>query len=198
MIIQIKSINTGITMDCTTERTQTRSDTSMRAKEERRPYEGVLGDTSELRIIEHLMSLPGFDFNITEIARSARISRPAADKVVKKFARWGVVKVLRKRGNMTFYKLNEDSPIVNSIAAFNDMLTMEMYPELKKALRSKRNRKPQEASLRRRIESRAESGFVSGIADRHRGPAAVLASANGSDRGSPIASGAHRGRSTSV
>ena len=93
------------------------------------PFEGLLGNTSELRLLEHLMSLSRFDFNISELSRVSGVTRPPVDKVVKKFADWGVVEVLSRRGNMTFYKLNEDSLIVQTMVAFNNALIESMFPE---------------------------------------------------------------------
>jgi len=96
-----------------------------------RPFQGILGNTSELRVLEHLASLPKLDFNITELARAAKLSRPAADKVAKKFAEWGVIEVLQKRGNMTFYKLDERSALVTSFLAFDDSIAERMYPGIR-------------------------------------------------------------------
>lgn len=93
------------------------------------PFEGLLGNTSELRLLEHLMSLPRFDFNISELSRVSGVTRPPVDKVVKKFVDWEIMEVLSRRGNMTFYKLNEASPIVQTIVAFNNALIQKMFPE---------------------------------------------------------------------
>jgi len=96
-----------------------------------RPFEGILGNTSELRLLEYLISLPKLDFNISELSRVSDVSRPPVDKVIKKFANWGIVQVLPRRGNMTFYKLDEESPIVAALTDFNNALIEEMYPESK-------------------------------------------------------------------
>src|SRR4030042_733373 len=96
-----------------------------------RPFQGILGNTSELRVLEHLASLPKLDFNITELARAARLSRPAADMVAKKFAEWGVIEVLQRRGNMTFYKLHERSALVTTFLAFDDSIAERMYPGIR-------------------------------------------------------------------
>ena len=44
------------------------------------PFEGLLGDTSELRTIQFLLPASGMRFNISELARETRISSPDHDK----------------------------------------------------------------------------------------------------------------------
>lgn len=96
----------------------------------RQPFEGVLGNTVQLRLLQHLMSTPRLDFNITELQRVTGVSRPSVDKVVKMFLQWGVVRETGKRGNMTFYTINEESHLVRSMMLFNNGLTEIMFPEL--------------------------------------------------------------------
>ena len=100
------------------------------------PFEGILGSTIELKVIEHLLCLPSKDFNISELARSAGVSRPAADRVAKKFARWGIVETLPKRGNMIFYRLNEKSQFVMSIHTFNESASMALCTKFSDTIRT--------------------------------------------------------------
>ncbi len=95
-----------------------------------KPFEGVLGNNVQLRLLEHLMSTPDLDFNITELERVTGVSRPAVDKTVKMFRHWGIAKKTRKRGNMTFYAINEDSLLVRPMKQFNTGLMEIMFPEL--------------------------------------------------------------------
>jgi DNA-binding transcriptional ArsR family regulator len=59
------------------------------------------------------------DFNVSELARSSEVSRPTTDKVIKKLAEWQIVDVLPRRGNMTFYRLRESSPLVTTLMYFD-------------------------------------------------------------------------------
>ena len=77
-----------------------------------RPFKGVLGDTSELRIIEQLMGSAS-DYNISELARVTQVSRPTVHKAVRKLLECGVLQVHSTRGNMKFYGLNEQWSIGN-------------------------------------------------------------------------------------
>ena len=94
------------------------------------PFEKIFGNTVELRLLEFLMSVPRDDFTISELERVTGVSRTSVDKVVKKFIEWGISKEVSRRGNMTMYALNEDSPIVKAAYALNGAIMERMYPEL--------------------------------------------------------------------
>lgn len=86
-----------------------------------KPFEGILGNNCELRLVQFLLPLEGIDFNITELAEEIDISRVTVTKVVKKFADWGLL-LKRRSGNATYYSINLKSPIVASIQKFNNAL----------------------------------------------------------------------------
>jgi DNA-binding transcriptional ArsR family regulator len=95
-----------------------------------RPFEGILGNTVELRLFEYLLSLPKRDFNITELTKVSGVSRTSVDRTIKEFLAWGITKEVSHRGNMTFYALNEDSQIVKALSALNHSLLEKMCPGL--------------------------------------------------------------------
>lgn len=86
-----------------------------------RPFEGLLGNSSELRMLEYLLPLEGIDFNITELAEEVGVVRQTAAKVAKKFAEWGVLNS-KARAGATYYSINPESPIVKNIEQFNNIL----------------------------------------------------------------------------
>lgn len=92
-----------------------------------RPFEGLLGNTCEMRLIEFLLPLEGISFNITELTEEAGISRVTVGKIVKKFVTWNVLKT--HPGRNTEYSINNDSPIVRSINVMNNALIAEMLGE---------------------------------------------------------------------
>lgn len=85
------------------------------------PFEGLLGNNSELRMLEYLLPLDGIDFNITELAEEVGVSRVTATRVVKKFAEWGMLNS-RARAGVTYYSINPESAIVKNIEQFNNIL----------------------------------------------------------------------------
>ncbi len=110
-------------------------------KSETKPFEALLGNTVELRLMEFLLATPRLDFNITELAGRAGVSRQSADGVIKKFTRWKVARPASHRGNMTFYAINLDSPIVQAFYAFNEALIGDLNRRVSTRRPSKRSRK---------------------------------------------------------
>ncbi len=95
-----------------------------------RPFEGVLGNTVELRVLERLIASPGTEFNVAELSAMTGVHRDSASKVINKFLKWNVL-VRTTKGKMDFYRLNSDEPLVISISAMNDALIMQMFPDVK-------------------------------------------------------------------
>lgn len=87
-----------------------------------RPFESLLGNNCELRMLEYLLPLEGIEFNITELAEEVGVSRVTATRIIKKFVEWGVLKSPRTVGNTAYYSINHESPIVKSIEQFNNVL----------------------------------------------------------------------------
>ena len=52
------------------------------------PFEGIFGDSRELRLIQFLLPTKGLEFNISELARETGISRQTMIKLVRKFEKW--------------------------------------------------------------------------------------------------------------
>ncbi len=87
-----------------------------------RPFEGLLGNNSELRMLEYLLPLEGIEFNITELAEEVGVSRVTATRNVKKFVEWGLLNLTRTAGATTYYSINHESPIVKSVEQLNNAL----------------------------------------------------------------------------
>lgn len=98
-----------------------------------RPFEGVFGNTVELRMMERLIASPRAEFNITELASMCSMHRDSASKVIEKFVTWNILVQTAKRGNMDLFRLNENEPLVEAINAFNDSLLIQMFPEVEEA-----------------------------------------------------------------
>jgi len=98
-----------------------------------KPFEGLFGNTVELRVLEKLIASPNTEFNVAELSSMARVHRDSASKVINKFLRWNVLIRITK-GKMDFYRLNSDEPLVISINALNDSLIMQMFPDARAAL----------------------------------------------------------------
>jgi len=95
-----------------------------------RPFEGILGNTKELRVLERLIASPRMEFNPTNLGRMTGVSRDSAIKTIEKLTRWNIIVFSNRKGNMDFYKLNEEEPMVIALNAFNDSIIVQMFPEV--------------------------------------------------------------------
>jgi DNA-binding transcriptional ArsR family regulator len=82
------------------------------------PFEGVFGNTSEMRLLEFLLPLQEIEFNVTELSEEVEVSRVTATRIVKKFVKNKILKT-RRVGPVTFYSLNENSPWVEVAKRLN-------------------------------------------------------------------------------
>jgi len=94
-----------------------------------RPFEGIFGNTCELRLLEFLLPLSDMQFNITELSDEAGVNRVTTGKAVKKFVEWGIITASNDR--ITQYYINPESPIVQSIENVNNAIIERMLGEEK-------------------------------------------------------------------
>jgi len=119
----------------------------------RKPFEGVFGNTAELRMLEFLLPLEGIEFNITELAEEVGISRPTAQKIVKKFLEYGILKISREQGGIKYYELNPESPFVVLVNEINNVLIAKMVgPEVMREVEQYWSKRIVE-ELRRMVEN---------------------------------------------
>lgn len=86
-----------------------------------KPFEGLLGNNCELRMLEYFLPLEGMDFNITELSEEVGVSRVTATRIAKKFVEWGILNS-EKRANAAYYSIDLESPIVKNIEQLNNIL----------------------------------------------------------------------------
>lgn len=94
------------------------------------PFEKLFGNTVELKLLDFPMSVPQEDFTISELECVTGVSKTSVDKVIKKFKEWGITMEVTRRGSMTMYSLNENSPIVKAAYGLNGAIMAKMYPDL--------------------------------------------------------------------
>lgn len=92
------------------------------------PFEDVLGDTSELRVLEKLLAMPSFEFSVSELAKIAGLSRLSIYRGIGKFVRWDMMIEL-ERGKRTRYQLNPESPLVQALYDLNHALVLRIAEE---------------------------------------------------------------------
>ena len=75
----------------------------------------LFGEHPDVRVVEFLAGHPEFDYNLSDLARNAGVSRPAAYKVVRRLLHRGVLVRTRRVGTSWFYALNAESPTVRPL-----------------------------------------------------------------------------------
>lgn len=85
-----------------------------------KPFEGVFGSTSELKILEFLLPLENFEFNVSQLAKEVKISRKTIIRVVSKLIEFGILREGKKNGNEKIVSLNEKSPYVAILHTLNN------------------------------------------------------------------------------
>jgi len=89
------------------------------------PFEGLLGDTCETRLLQFLLPMYGIEFDMAELVEEIGLTRQSIAKAMNKFACRGMVKI-RKEGRTPLYSINEDSPLVKRLEDFDNSLIEAM------------------------------------------------------------------------
>lgn len=78
----------------------------------------MLGRTIELTALDFLLGFPTKEFNVSELARAAEISRPSARDVILKFLEWGLLEEAGQHGNADYYRLKAHSLHIDAMQRF--------------------------------------------------------------------------------
>lgn len=87
-----------------------------------RPFDGLLGNNSELRTLEFLLPQHGVEYNISELAEEVDVTRQTMAKVIRNFEYWKLVNPIRMERNIVYYSINDSSPLVQSLKQLNNVL----------------------------------------------------------------------------
>jgi biotin operon repressor len=75
----------------------------------------VFGYSPKLRIIDIFLTSPYFDFDKEELARELGMSKQTVYKNFKDLEELGVVKISRKIGRATLYRLDRNYPLIKTL-----------------------------------------------------------------------------------
>lgn len=92
----------------------------------RKPFEGIFGDTAELKILDLLIPLERVAVSVDDIVKELEIENAKAQKVIKKFLEYGILKHSYQKDGVEYYELNTYSPIVQSLNDINNYLILKM------------------------------------------------------------------------
>lgn len=100
------------------------------------PFGGLLGDTCETRLLQFLLPMYGIEFEMAELVEETGLTRQSIAKAIRKFSDRDMIQV-RKNGRTPLYSINEDSPLVKRLEAFDNSLIESMLgPEEFSKIRS--------------------------------------------------------------
>ena len=88
---------------------------TMPKKEEKSLLLEFFGDRPFFRVVDFLLENRLQDFSKSEIVRGADVSWTTLYYLWPKFERQGIVKAMRKVGNVTLYQLNESTLLVKKL-----------------------------------------------------------------------------------
>jgi DNA-binding transcriptional regulator GbsR (MarR family) len=75
------------------------------------------------------MPLKNMEFNISEIARGTGVSRQTLGPVIKKLAKWNVLRITSKHGDVNYYAMHEDSGFIEAFENLNNRIIEQMLDE---------------------------------------------------------------------
>lgn len=75
----------------------------------------ALGYSPKLRIIDIFMTNPYFDFSREELVKELGMSKQTLYKNFKDLEELGIVKISRKIGRATMYRINREHPLIRRL-----------------------------------------------------------------------------------
>ncbi len=90
----------------------------------------VIGDSVENRILDFLLEGRGISYSKTDIAGGCKLSRPTIYKVLPVLLKTNVVKLERKLGRISLYKINEQNDRVKALFKLEEILLKESFNQI--------------------------------------------------------------------
>lgn len=84
------------------------------------PFEGIFGDTVELRVTQFLFCTQGLSFTISEIAEGISVARKLVVPAVNKLYKWRVIIRVDKLRNADLYIFNPYPGYVDAFTMLNN------------------------------------------------------------------------------
>ena len=97
----------------------------METEENNSVFLEYFGDTPKLRFLDFLIGNHFFDFNMTDMAKEAKISYNSLKSFFKEFLQKGVIVKTRRVGKSDMYKLNMDNATAQNFLRFAWFLTKQ-------------------------------------------------------------------------
>ncbi len=89
---------------------------------ERKPFEGVMGMSSNVRLIDFLMAHPFDSYSIKELSEFSGVSRTKIYDILPLLLRFGILKKVRDIGSITMYQTDLSSDVTKAIIKLNSSI----------------------------------------------------------------------------
>ncbi len=86
---------------------------------EESPMRAIFGVHPQVKVVETLLLHPDFEYNLTELAESAEVSKATIFELRDKLLHYGIMKPTKKVGRIQLYQFDKDSPagkLLNSLS----------------------------------------------------------------------------------
>jgi len=86
----------------------------------------TLGESPKLRIADFFMDNPLFDFTKKEVIEALGMSKQTFYKYFEDLEKYGIVKVSRRIGRASLYKINSKHPLVAMLRDYEIKLSLQL------------------------------------------------------------------------
>ena len=80
-------------------------------KIEKSPMQAIFGPHPQVKVVETLLLHPDFEYNLTELAESAGVSKATIFELKEKLIHYGIMKPTKKVGRIQLYKFDKHSSV---------------------------------------------------------------------------------------
>ena len=83
------------------------------------PFEGLFGNTAELRLIDFIWVMDDVEFSVLTLARECGVQERTMQRIVAKFLNWDILQCNSRTGN---FSLNVNSKIIRQMFYLNEVI----------------------------------------------------------------------------
>jgi DNA-binding transcriptional ArsR family regulator len=93
------------------------------------PFESLMGNTCNLRVIEYLLPMKNTKFNEKDLIEDIGVSKPTIIKAIRKFTEYELIKRVEQVGNSIYYKVNRASPFITLFEDVDNLIIQHLSGE---------------------------------------------------------------------
>jgi len=79
----------------------------------------MFGDSPYLRVLDHFLTFPGWDYSKSQVAKDAGVSRVTLEQIWAHLLEFGYIERTRTIGRAEMYRLNQKDPQIQLLQEFD-------------------------------------------------------------------------------